>query len=189
MKHLDIGSGLIPKNPYGADELYGIDIQENLENVPNYKSVNLFTNKIPFDSDFFDSVSAFDFLEHVPRVWIRDNGQSSFPFIDLMNEIYRVLKTKGRFYAMTPYYPKSEAFQDPTHVNIITKNTHEYFCGSTCYGRYYGFLGNFKKIRVKTTSVKLGKKGVNASVIQRIYDLKRKLMGKHTHLLWELEKV
>ena len=59
MKHLDIGSGLTPKNPYGADELYGIDIQENLENVPNYNSVNLFTNKIPFDSDFFDSISAF----------------------------------------------------------------------------------------------------------------------------------
>ena len=45
MKHLDIGSGLKPENPYGADELYGIDIQDNIDNIPNYKSVNLFTNR------------------------------------------------------------------------------------------------------------------------------------------------
>ena len=106
------------------------------------------SNLFKFDDNFFDSISAYDFLEHIPRVRIKDNGDTNFPFIDLMNEVYRVLKTKGKFYAVTPYYPKPEAFQDPTHVNIITKKTHEYFCGSDCYGKYYGFKGNFKKIRV-----------------------------------------
>ena len=73
MKHLDIGSGLLPKNPYNADEVYGIDIQDSKNNDTNYRQVNLFTNKIPFDDNFFDSVSAYDFLEHIPRVRIKDN--------------------------------------------------------------------------------------------------------------------
>ena len=188
MRHLDIGSGLLPKNPYNADEVYGIDIQDNKNNDPNNCKVNLFTNKIPFDDNFFDSLSAYDFLEHIPRVRIKDDGETNFPFIDLMNEVYRVLKTNGKFYAVTPFYPKPEAFQDPTHINIITKKTHEYFCGSDCYGKYYGFKGNFKKIRVESISIKLAKKGTNASIFEKLYDYKRKLFGKHTHLLWELQK-
>jgi SAM-dependent methyltransferase len=189
MRHLDIGSGINPKNPYNAAEVYGIDIQPNLNNLKNYHQVNLFSEQIPFDSNYFDSVSAFDFIEHVPRVRIKDCGDTLFPFIELMNEIYRVLKVGGQFYAVTPFYPKVEAFQDPTHVNIITKKTHEYFCGKDCYANYYGFKGNFRCIKVESISVKLGKKGKYASWIHKLYDYKRKLLGKHTHLLWELQKI
>jgi len=40
-----------------------------------------------------------------------------------MNECYRVLKKDGVFLSMTPIYPYLGAFQDPTHVNIITVDT------------------------------------------------------------------
>ena len=52
---------------------------------------------------------------------MRGNDDTNFLFIDSMNEVYRVLKSNGKFYALTPFYPKPEAFQDPTLVNIITK--------------------------------------------------------------------
>ena len=45
-----------------------------------------------------------------------------------------------------------------------------------------------KKLELTSLSVKLAKKGVNASVYEKLYDYKRKLFGKHTHLLWELQK-
>jgi SAM-dependent methyltransferase len=185
-KHLDLGSGYKPRNPYDCDITYAADVLPHTKEIKNYSQVNLFTNSIPFDDDTFDSVSAYDFLEHVPRVWLRENGETIFPFISLMNEIYRVLKNRGKFYAFTPYYPKAQVFQDPTHVNFITVDTHEYFCGEDCLGRVYGFNGNFEKIRVETTSVKLSKKGLQPSIFYRIYDFKRKLQGKHTHLIWEL---
>jgi hypothetical protein len=61
-----------------------------------------------------------------------------------MNEVYRVLKNNGIFIASTPAYPSAKAFQDPTHVNIITAQTHEYFIGKNPYGRRYGFNGVFQ---------------------------------------------
>ncbi len=69
------------------------------------------------------------------------------PFVNLMNEIFRVLKPGGRFYALTPAYPKQSAFVDPTHVNIITRKTHKYFTVPDNWGVMYGFHGTFEIIR------------------------------------------
>lgn len=126
-KHLDLGCGSNPRNPYNQEILYGIDILDNkVERNFIYTKCNVILSNLPFEDNMFDSVSAYDFIEHIPREII-DNGNMSFPFIHVMNEVYRVLKPGGKFYALTPAYPKESAFTDPTHVNIITKNTHKYF--------------------------------------------------------------
>ena len=65
MKHLDIGSGLKPENPYGADELYGIDIQDNIHNIPNYKSVNLFTNNWTYVGENSPIENLFNNWHHI----------------------------------------------------------------------------------------------------------------------------
>jgi SAM-dependent methyltransferase len=83
--------------------------------------VDLAIESIPFPSEYFDYVSAYDFIEHVPRIIY--NPTRRFCFIELMNEIYRVLKMGGTFASFTPAFPKEAAFIDPTHVNIITENT------------------------------------------------------------------
>ena len=57
----------------------------------------------------------------------------------------------GLFFAVTPAYPAAEAFQDPTHVNIITDESHLYFCGDAPDGRMYGFRGHFEIVRVTRT--------------------------------------
>lgn len=148
-RHLDIGCGGVPRNPYHCDEAHGVDIALAAGADPRlFRQANLSLEPVPHPDSSFDSVSAFDFLEHVPRVLSTADGRGTrFPFIELMNEIHRVLKPGGRLYALTPAYPNAEAFQDPTHVNIITDGTWRYFCGSPPQGRIYGFTGEFEMRR------------------------------------------
>ena len=70
-----------------------------------------------------------------------------------MDEIWRVLAPGGLLYAVTPAYPHAEAFQDPTHVNIITDHTHDYFCGAKPLARMYGFGGRFEMRRLEWVAV------------------------------------
>lgn len=119
--HLDLGCGTLPRNPYGRSALFGVDIRR-LESTStaqfHFAAANLALEPIPFADSRFMSVSAFDFLEHIPRVL---NGTEPnalvFPFVRLMSEVWRVLVPGGLFYALTPCSPGTEAFTDPTHVN------------------------------------------------------------------------
>jgi SAM-dependent methyltransferase len=86
---LDIGCGYNPRNPFNASKLYGVDIRgcSTAENI--IKNADLSTEPIPFPEDSFSYITAFDFLEHVPRVLACD-GRVRFCFVELMNEVYRV---------------------------------------------------------------------------------------------------
>jgi SAM-dependent methyltransferase len=139
-KSLDLGSGPTPKNPFGASEVFGIDVREDLEK--NILCADLAVEKIPFGDDVFDFVSAFDFLEHVPRILYLPARRNAF--VELMNEIFRVLKPGGFFLSSTPVYPHPAAFRDPTHVNIITEETFSlYFDWQHRLAAPYGFYGSF----------------------------------------------
>ena len=147
-KHPDLGCGRLPRNPSNAGEVFGIDIADH-HDLPQVLRADLTVQPIPFGDGQFDSVSAYDFLEHIPRQWPNAaDGGSRLPFVELMNEVWRVLRPGGRFYASTPAFPHPEAFVDPTHVNIITPQTHRYFCGPKPAAAMYGFHGCFKVLRV-----------------------------------------
>ena len=142
---LDLGCGPIIRNPYNADLVYGIDLVG--DKTRNVKIADLVRQPIPYKDSTFDFVTAYDYLEHIPRL-VYLKRKRIYPLIELMNEFYRVLKPGGIFLAHTPAYPMQEAFQDPSHVNIISENTIEYFAGhsiETC--RNYGFKGTFEIIR------------------------------------------
>ena len=145
---LDIGCGRKIKNPFLAKQICGVDLID-FENVVK---CDVIANKLPFEDNKFDCCTAFDFLEHVPRVSIK-NGKTYFPFIELIDDVYRILKPHGLFLHVTPAYPSKFAFQDPTHVNIITENTFpKYFCSDKKIGKepkanMYGFKGNFSLLR------------------------------------------
>ena len=140
-KALDLGCGLQPNNLFNQDEAYGIDIREN--SAYNVLSADLAISPIPFPDNYFDRVTALDFIEHIPRVIYNPNIR--FCFVELMNEIYRVLKPEGYFYSRTPAFPASSVFSDPTHVNIITVDTFPfYFDDVNRYSAMYGFTGYFK---------------------------------------------
>jgi SAM-dependent methyltransferase len=143
---VDLGCGGRPINPFLADEVHGCDLKEN--QATKVSACNLVIEPIPYASSSLDFVTAQNFIEHVPRVLVND--VTKFPFIALMAEIYRVLKPQGLFYSKTPAYPRNEAFQDPTHVNIITNETFPfYFCWHPFGGpwaRLYGFEGKFELV-------------------------------------------
>jgi SAM-dependent methyltransferase len=139
-KTLDLGCGLNIRNPFNMDEVYGIDIRERKEE--NIQTCDLTIETIPFPDNYFDCVSAFDFIEHIPRIIYCPSRR--FPFIELMSEAYRVLKLGGLFLSVTPAFPHEAAWRDPTHVNIITEQTFPlYFDDINCWGRDYGFKGAF----------------------------------------------
>lgn len=141
---LDLGCGPTPRNPFHASTLAGIDLHKNEQ--LNIYSVDLTIEPMPFQNDTFDYVTAFDFIEHVPRVIYVPTRR--FPFIELMNEVYRVLAPGGLFLSFTPAVPSSEAYQDPTHVNFITEETFtRYFDDKHSLGSIYGFNGKFQVIQ------------------------------------------
>jgi SAM-dependent methyltransferase len=139
-KSLDLGCGGAPRNFFQADEVYGIDIKDDLHN--NVLRSDLVIDPIPFPDDHFDFVTAHDFIEHVPRLLYLPERR--YPFVSLMNEIYRVLKPGGKFLSVTPAFPQPAAFWDPTHVNIITEQTFPlYFDNKLKLASIYGFKGAF----------------------------------------------
>lgn len=144
---LDLGCGKIPKNPFNADEVYGIDIRQDIDR--KIYRADLVIEPIPFEDNFFDFVTAHDFIEHVPRILYRPHR--THPFVDLMSEIYRVLKPSengGLFLSLTPAFPERAAWRDPTHVNIIAEDTFPlYFDNQNRWASMYGFKGAFQIVK------------------------------------------
>jgi len=150
-KSLDLGSGIYPKNPFNAEQVFGIDIREETPN--SIYRADLTIEPIPFADNSIDFVTAHDFLEHIPRLLYCPTR--TYPFINVMNEIYRVLKTSdsgGLFYSKTPCFPFGDAWRDPTHVNIITDETFPlYFDNVNRWAAMYGFHGAFEVVEQKIT--------------------------------------
>lgn len=185
-RHLDLGCGQSPRHPYGTGEPYGVDLMLTHPQLGvRYRQANLAVEPIPFPDSFFSSVSAFDFLEHVPRILAAGSG-TRLPFIELMSEIYRVLEPNGRFYALTPAYPHPSVFVDPTHVNVLTEHSHAYFCGSDPEAAQYGFKGRFDLIQSRWVVHAFRQTARPLAVSERFTEWRRKLRGRLSHLLWEL---
>jgi len=122
-----------------------------------------------------------------------------------MSEIHRSLKPGGVFLAITPAYPSSAAFQDPTHVNIISKDTIHYFTGNHPWGSDlgYGFIGQFEIVTSEwlkgvgplsnkrlihdfTRGQRVAKFYILAQLVRRyLLTLKK---SKPTHLIWVIQK-
>lgn len=190
--HLDLGCGGMPRNPYFCDIVYGVDLKKRVG--VEYKNVfiveeNLILNPIPFANNTFDSVSAYDFLEHIPRLLCVD-GVIKLPFIELMNEIFRVTKNGGKFYAVTPFYPMDSSFVDPTHVNFISRDTYKYFTAPHNWASMYGFIGKFNCIsnRIVNFDIEVNRpphtlKGLLKRGFSFIYKKSRQ------HIVWEFEVI
>lgn len=139
---LDLGCGGRPRNPFQAHRVCGVDLREASQGSAEVRSADLAIEPIPWPDEHFVYITAFDFFEHIPRIIYCPTRR--LPFVELMNEAWRCLKTGGTLLSSTPAYPKPEAFQDPTHVNIITERTFTHYFAGPCWARMYGFNGFFE---------------------------------------------
>lgn len=188
MNHLDLGCGNNPSNPYGCENVYGLDLDTHSLNPKFFKKFDFMNKKLPFPDNFFHSVSAIDVLEHVPRVVHYKSGKdfkSKFPFIDLMNEIYRVLAPNGKFFASTPSIDNLDiSFSDPTHIHGLSSGTILYFTKPYLWANHYGFKGSFVKICHKKTygPTRVAKKNIYAFLIKL---LKKIYLNKLIQLIFK----
>lgn len=63
-RSLDIGCGLIPRNPFCASKALGVDIRKSMNE--NVVQADIVRDGLPFSDGEFDYVVAYDFLEHIP---------------------------------------------------------------------------------------------------------------------------
>ena len=140
---LDLGCGRVQRNPFKSNNIHGLDLFDDVVN--NIHKCSLGFEAIPFPDNTFNFITAFDLLEHIPRHSMLD-GVPISPFIFLMNEIYRVMKPGGIFLSQTPIYPFVEAFQDPTHTNIMTSDTFTLYFSDKKFGlsEDYGINTSYK---------------------------------------------
>lgn len=199
-RHLDMGCATHARNPFGASEFFGADLSDNPPlNLPKARYFKVHTRvELPVEDGFFTSISAFDFIEHLNRT-------DSYPnsFIAFLNEASRILSPGGVLLCVTPAYPSPLSFQDPTHVNIITEGTVQYFVnaggadGDLDYGISCRFelieqfwAGPFSLIRKPDWD----SRGLSFSLLKSTLKFRnlRKFVSdlrKPSHLVWVLRKV
>jgi SAM-dependent methyltransferase len=139
---LDIGCGNDPMPGFvGMDilDLPNVDIVWDLENTP-----------WPLPDECVLSAVASHILEHIQpgygdhrvtglkKLLLKKGlvteeeldeycGLDGSAFINVMNEVWRVLKPGAQFAFVVPHASSSGYEQDPTHVNMINQNTMRYF--------------------------------------------------------------
>jgi ubiquinone/menaquinone biosynthesis C-methylase UbiE len=85
---------------------------------------------IPAKDDSVDAVRASHVMEHIPAGQVR---------IDVMNEVWRVLKPNGTFEIIVPFFTGSwHAIADPTHVSFWVTESFHYFDGLFAANAEYG---------------------------------------------------
>jgi SAM-dependent methyltransferase len=188
--HLDFGCGTAPRNPFEANTVWSVDVFQHEKSVPTHLIAR--GESLPFESDYFSSISAFDVLEHLSRDSLFGNE-----FIFYMNEFYRVLKPGGLALFIFPAFPFADAFSDPTHVNFITRRTVDYFLGQGDEG-YAGIDTKFELILNKPLrfwnqwfqSPINNSSNTKLSLRRRISLAKRSTLraAKPQHRLWLLSK-
>ena len=119
----------------------------NIDNRPEVSPDILLdvTGGLPYGDGTVEMVLAIDFLEHVPI------GKT----VPLIEEIYRVLRGGGSFFAVTPSTDGRGAFQDPTHVSFWNANSWLYYmddASRALYGIKAKFIGTVKDVVTDETA-------------------------------------
>jgi SAM-dependent methyltransferase len=100
---------------------------------------NIGFEPLPLGDDTVDRIVCRDFLEHLPKGYYSEaDKRMKYPIIDLMNEIWRVLRPGGTFTSLTPCEPNIEVHRDPTHLSVWTLQSMDYFCGKYKVAKIYG---------------------------------------------------
>jgi SAM-dependent methyltransferase len=121
---VDLGCGPRKRGTVGIDRVPGPGV--------DYVCLLGF-DAIPLPDGCAELVTAYDLLEHIPAVapWRDAEGRwhVDYPRIQLVGEVFRILRPGGSFISSTPTLAPAWA-QDPTHTAPPwVAETWDYFCG------------------------------------------------------------
>jgi SAM-dependent methyltransferase len=174
-KVLHIGPGKkVLKGATSIDilELPGVQVVHDLDCVP-----------WPFADNSFDLIYAHNVFEHLSDQ------------VAIMEEMWRLLKPKGRIVIAVPHFRCVDAFTDSTHKHFFTAKSLDYFIAGAGLARYEYTGKRFKKCGFwygwpqvsRNPLVRLFK-----SIIHRypkFYDSHLSLLFPVKIVIWELEKI
>lgn len=118
MKILDVGCS----NPREKDkDAIGIDINPG----PKTDIVHdLNTFPWPFKDNVFDIILCKDIIEHLADT------------VKTMEEMHRIVKSRGIIKIYTPHFAHPNSYRDPTHKHHFSFGTFDYFTGDIDYPVY-----------------------------------------------------
>jgi SAM-dependent methyltransferase len=101
-------------------KLPGVDVCHDITHVP-----------LPFASNSCTEVFCKDVLEHLD-------------YVPVLRDIHRILQPGGRVTIQVPHFTSKDAYSDPTHRTLFSRNTFNYFIYSHYRSYYFDF--SFKKV-------------------------------------------
>lgn len=116
---LDIGCGAWKQTGF-----FGIDVRE-LPGVDLVWDVN--KHPWPLQDEVAILAVCSHLVEHIPPVAISEKKGTWFPFMEFMDEVWRLLKPDGQFAIACPHGHSPGMLQDPTHINFLNEATWAYF--------------------------------------------------------------
>lgn len=128
---LDIGCG-----EHKQPNFVGMDVQL-LPGVDIVHDVNIHPWPLPDECAVVAMCSHL--VEHIPTTAFRPDGHTWFPFVEFMDEVWRVLKVGGQFAVSCPHGWSPGQLQDPTHCHALNENTWSYFDPEAYDGILYSF--------------------------------------------------
>ena len=175
MKILDVGCGVKKYKGGKGDVVIGLDHFK----LPGVDVVADLEKGLPLKKNSFDMVRCSHVLEHI------DNA------VNLIEEIWRVLKPHGKLVVIVPYRTSGSAYGDITHKRFFSLRTMDHFIerGEEHY---------ISKAKFRLTTVTIGFKKwlkpiermVNSnSGMQRFYDVYLPYVVPASYIYWELSAV
>lgn len=107
---LDLACGNAKRDGYKGIDIVKTDSTDYVFNLLEFPW--------PIESESVDEINCSHFIEHIPHD-INNSNDKRDGLIQFMDEMYRVLKPKGKVHIQAPYYTSMRAFGDPTHVRYI----------------------------------------------------------------------
>ena len=112
---LGAGSNRTRKLVYGGRTEWSglVTLDMNADHKPDVVW-DLEQRPLPFEDNTFDTISAFEVLEHIGR---QGDWRS---FFEEWAEYWRILKPGGLFLGTSPHWQSPWAWGDPGHVRVVT---------------------------------------------------------------------
>lgn len=118
---LDIGAGPFKQSPTWVS----IDMVD----YPGITDIvwNVLVIPWPLPDECVTQAVCSHLIEHIPPVMLKEDRSPYFPFIEFMDEVWRVMKYDGELAIAMPYGYGPFFVQDPTHCNMCNETTWAYF--------------------------------------------------------------